>query len=100
MKGKRLYTSWYTEGVVIWNTGKPARPKKIGQFTRPEKGEDPFGLFFPDEEYVELWGVDIGSGYVVASDMNTGLQGRPARHPPVEGRSSRSALDPCGQTSV
>jgi hypothetical protein len=73
VRGKRLYTSWYTEGVVIWDIGTPASPKKIGQFIPPEKAEDPFGIFFPGEEFVEIWGVDIGSGYVVASDMNTGL---------------------------
>jgi hypothetical protein len=73
VKGKRLYTSWYTEGVVIWDIRKPASPKRIGQFIPPEKAEDPFGIFFPGEEFVEIWGVDIGSGYVVASDMNTGL---------------------------
>ena len=39
----------------------------------PEKAEDPFGIFFPGEEFVEIWGVDIGRGFAVASDMNTGL---------------------------
>ena len=73
VKGKTLYTSWYTEGVVIWDIAEPASPKRIGQFIPPEKGEDPLGVFFPGEEFVEIWGVDIGSGYVVASDMNTGL---------------------------
>ena len=73
IKGKRLYTSWYTEGVVIWNIANPSRPKMIGQFIPPEKAEDPLGLFYPGEEFVEIWGVDIGSGYAVASDMNTGL---------------------------
>jgi hypothetical protein len=71
--GKRLYTSWYTEGVVIWNIADPSSPQIIGQFIPPEKAEDPLGVFFPGEEFVEIWGVDIGSGYVVASDMNTGL---------------------------
>jgi hypothetical protein len=73
IKGKRLYTSWYTEGVVVWDIANPSAPKKIGQFIPPEKAEDPLGVFFPGEEFVEIWGVYIGSGYVVASDMNTGL---------------------------
>jgi hypothetical protein len=71
--GKRLYTSWYTEGVVIWDISRPSSPKIIGQFIPPEKGEDPLGVFYPGEEFVEIWGVAPGSGYVVASDMNTGL---------------------------
>jgi hypothetical protein len=73
VKGNKLYTSWYTEGVVIWKIANPSNPRMIGQFIPPEKAEDPLGVFFPGEEYVEIWGVDIGSGYVVASDMNTGL---------------------------
>ncbi len=73
VKGKTLYTSWYTEGVVIWDIANPASPKKIGQFIPPEKAEDPLGVFYPGEEFVEIWGIDIGSGYAVASDMNTGL---------------------------
>ncbi len=27
IKGKRLYTSWYTEGVVIWNIANPSQPE-------------------------------------------------------------------------
>ena len=73
MKGNKLYTSWYTEGVVIWNIANPASPKMIGQFIPPEKAEDPLGVFYPGEEFVEIWGVDIGGGFAVASDMNTGL---------------------------
>jgi hypothetical protein len=73
VRGNRLYTSWYTEGVVIWNIANPASPRMIGQFIPPEKAEDPFGIFYPGEEFVEIWGVDIGPGFVVASDMNTGL---------------------------
>jgi hypothetical protein len=73
VRGNKLYTSWYTEGVVIWNIANPANPKRIGQFIPPEKAEDPFGIFFPGEEFVEIWGVDLGPGFAVASDMNTGL---------------------------
>ncbi|MGH3036844.1 MAG: LVIVD repeat-containing protein, partial [Gaiellaceae bacterium] len=73
VRGNKLYTSWYTEGVVIWNIANPANPKMIGQFIPPEKAEDPLGIFFPGEEFVEIWGIDIGPGFAVASDMNTGL---------------------------
>jgi hypothetical protein len=45
----------------------------IGQFIPPEKAEDPFGVFYPGEEFVNIWGVDIGGGFAVASDMHTGL---------------------------
>ena len=58
---------------MIWNIADPSNPMKIGQFIPPEKAEDPFGVFYPGEEFVEIWGVDIGPGFIVASDMNTGL---------------------------
>ena len=73
VRGNKLYTSWYTEGVVIWNIANPASPKMIGQFLPPEKAEDPFGIFYPGEEFVNIWGVDIGRGFAVASDVHTGL---------------------------
>ena len=73
IRNRTLYTSWYTEGVVIWDIKDPASPKRIGQFIPPEKAEDPLGVFYPGEEFVNIWGVDIGSGYAVASDMHTGL---------------------------
>ena len=73
VKGNTLFTSWYTEGVVIWDISKPARPAVVGQFIPPEKAGDPLGVFFPGEEFVEIWGVDPHRDYVLASDMNTGL---------------------------
>jgi hypothetical protein len=71
--GNTLFTSWYTEGVVIWDISKPAQPALIGQFIPPERAEDPLGVFFPGEEFVEIWGVDPHRNFVLASDMNTGL---------------------------
>ena len=73
MKGNTLYLSWYTEGVVVVDISKPWRPKMIAQFIPPEKAEDPLGVFFPGEEYIEIWGVFPYRGYVLASDMNNGL---------------------------
>ena len=58
---------------MIWDISKPAQPALIGQFIPPERGEDPLGVFFPGEEFVEIWGVDPHRNYVLASDMNTGL---------------------------
>jgi hypothetical protein len=54
--GKRLYTSWYTEGVAVWNIANPSSPQIIGQFIPPENAEDPLGLFYPGEAFVEIWG--------------------------------------------
>ena len=33
----------------------------------------PLGVFFPGEEYTEIWGVFPYRNYVLASDMNNGL---------------------------
>ena len=73
VRGSKLYTSWYTEGVVIWNIANPASPTMIGQFIPPEKAEDPLGVFYPGEEFTNIWGIDLGRGFAVASDMNNGL---------------------------
>ncbi|HEX2044129.1 MAG TPA: hypothetical protein VHF23_00725 [Gaiellaceae bacterium] len=73
VRGNTLYVSWYTEGVVVMDISKPAAPRRIAQFIPPEKAEDPLGIFFPGEEFVEIWGVFPHRSYVLASDMNTGL---------------------------
>ena len=80
VKGNTLYTSWYTEGVVIWDIADPSNPEKIGQFIPPEKAEDPLGVFFPGEEFTEIWGVFPYRNYVLASDMNNGLWIFKVRH--------------------
>jgi hypothetical protein len=73
VKGNKLYLSWYTEGVVVVDISRPSRPRMIAQFIPPEKAEDPLGLFFPGEEFTEIWGVFPYRNYVLASDMNNGL---------------------------
>jgi hypothetical protein len=73
VRGNTLYLSWYTEGVVVMDISKPASPHIVAQFIPPEKAEDPLGVFYPGEEFVEIWGVFPHRNYVLASDMNTGL---------------------------
>jgi hypothetical protein len=71
--GSTLFLSWYTEGVVLFDISRPTDPRLMAQFIPPEKAEDPLGVFFPGEEFVEVWGVFPHRGFVLASDMNTGL---------------------------
>jgi len=73
VRWNRLYLSWYTEGVVKVDISKSANPRFVGQWIPPEIAEDPLGVFFPGEEYAEVWGVFPHRSYVLASDMNTGL---------------------------
>jgi hypothetical protein len=71
--GNTLFLSWYTEGVALFDISRPSDPRFMAQFIPPEKAEDPLGLFFPGEEFVEIWGVFPYRDFVLASDMNTGL---------------------------
>ena len=73
VKGNKLYTSWYTEGVVIWNIADPSNPKMVGQFIPPEKAEDPLGVFYPGGSSSRSGVSTSVAGFAVASDMNTGL---------------------------
>jgi hypothetical protein len=73
VRGNTLYVSWYTEGVVVFDISKPRSPRVTAQFIPPEKAEDPLGVFFPGEEFTEIWGVFPHRNYVLASDMNNGL---------------------------
>jgi hypothetical protein len=70
--GNTLYLSYYAEGVVVVDITRPAQPAMIGQWL-PEPSADPFGLFFPGEEYAFVWGVYPERNYVLASDVNSGL---------------------------
>jgi hypothetical protein len=80
VRGSKLYLSWYTEGVLVVDISKPSRPRTIAQFIPPEKAEDPLGVFFPGEEFTEIWGVFPYRNYVLASDMNNGLWIFKVRH--------------------
>lgn len=70
--GNTLYLSSYAEGVVVVDIARPDRPGMVAQFV-PEPAADPFGLFFPGEEFPFVWGVYPERNYVLASDINSGL---------------------------
>lgn len=72
VRGSSLFLSHYAQGVVVVDISRPAKPRQIAQFL-PEPSADPFGLFFPGEEYSFVWGVFPEHNYVLASDVNSGL---------------------------
>jgi len=72
LDGTTAYFSWYSQGVVAADVSDPAQPKVIARFL-PRPGKDPERLLCPDHPCVAVWGVDVGPGYVVASDLVSGL---------------------------
>lgn len=72
VRGNLAYFSWYAEGVVVVDISRPANPRFVAQF-RPEPSADPYGFFFPGEEFPNVWGVFVDRNYILASDINNGL---------------------------
>ncbi len=77
VRGTRAYLSWYSEGVIVLDISQPANPKKIAQFVPPPTA-DPLGFWGPlvlgsDRPFPFVWGVFVHQGYVLASDINSGL---------------------------
>lgn len=72
VRGKRAYSSWYSNGIVALRLGRPAHPSLAGQFVPPpsDRFHNIFGAPFP-----LVWGVAIDpeTGIVYASDMRSGL---------------------------
>ena len=72
--GNRVYASWYSDGVRVIDVSTPSSPTEIASFV-PPAGENPVK---PSQRGTltntpQVWGVVVDSGFVYASDMNTGL---------------------------
>ena len=72
--GNRVYASWYSDGVRVIDVSIPSAPREIASFV-PPAGQNPVK---PSQRGTltntpQVWGVVVDSGYVFASDMNTGL---------------------------
>jgi hypothetical protein len=70
--GRFGYFSWYGQGVVLFDLGRPARPRFVARF-RPPPEPDRHGILCPGSSCTAVWGVDIRPRYVLASDLNSGL---------------------------
>lgn len=57
--GSRVFFSWYGQGVIVADISRPSKPRLLTQF-----------LPSPNPR---VWGVFPEPGYVLASDMNSGL---------------------------
>ena len=72
LAGNIAYFSWYRQGVVAADVSDPAHPQFLARFL-PPRALDREGLFCPGERCRAVWGVAIGPGYVLGSDMLGGL---------------------------
>ena len=74
--GNTVYSSWYTDGVQVWDMSNARSPQRVAYFVPPAT-ENPVK---PSQRSVltnttQIWGVvvDSATGLVYASDMNSGL---------------------------
>jgi hypothetical protein len=74
--GNTVYSSWYSDGVQVWDVSNPRNVQRVAYFVPPAT-ENPVK---PSQRGVltnttQVWGVvvDEATGLVYASDMNSGL---------------------------
>jgi hypothetical protein len=70
-----VYSSWYSDGVQVWDVSNPRAPERVAYFVPPAT-ENPVK---PSQRGVltnttQVWGVVVDeNGLIYASDMNSGL---------------------------
>ena len=72
--GTDVYTSWYTDGVRVFDASNPRAVKEVAHFVPPASANP----VKPSQRGVltnttQVWGVVVNDGLVYASDMNSGL---------------------------
>ena len=74
--GNTVYSSWYSDGVQVWDVSNPRNVQRVAYFVPPAT-ENPVK---PSQRSVltnttQVWGVvvDQATGLIYASDMNSGL---------------------------
>jgi hypothetical protein len=74
--GDRLYLSWYSDGLRVYDIANPARPHEVA-FFRPQPTLDPTGVFAEfgagTHPIPFVWGVHVTGGLTYLSDINYGL---------------------------
>ena len=70
--GSRAFFSWYSQGVLAADAAAPARPRLLAQFLPPLRA-DPQRALCRAAPCRIVWGVALDRGYVLASDMLSGL---------------------------
>ena len=72
VRGTRAYFSWYTNGVLVADISRPARPRLLARFL-PRPSADPEGSICDAGPCRQVWGVALSGESVLASDMVSGL---------------------------
>ena len=72
-RGNLAAFSWYSLGVVFADISNPSDPRFLAQFVPETDIVNPDFFCVPDESCAQVWGVFLHRGYVLASDMNSGL---------------------------
>jgi len=74
--GDRLYVSWYSDGLLVFDVANPRAPKRVASY-RPQPTRDPTGVFqsfgAKDKPYPFVWGAHVDGGLTYLSDINYGL---------------------------
>jgi hypothetical protein len=70
VSGNKLYVSWYTEGLVIFNISNPSNPKMIGRWDG-----HPGELAESEVGFGSVWGVYpfLGESNILVSDVDYGI---------------------------
>ncbi|MDQ3873973.1 MAG: hypothetical protein M3322_00255 [Actinomycetota bacterium] len=69
--GNRAYFSWYSRGVLVADISNPRKPRLVARFV-PTRTADPVGGTC-ETPCTLTWGVYATRGYVLASDIVSGL---------------------------
>jgi hypothetical protein len=72
VSGTRAFFSWYSQGVLAADITTPAKPRVLAQFLPPLHA-DPHETLCRAGPCRVVWGVALDRGYVLASDMLSGL---------------------------
>lgn len=72
IRGNTLYLSWYSDGLRVIDVSNPAAPREVDSFVPPAH-PDPFGHLLPGQSFPMVWGVWVGRGIILLSDINSGL---------------------------
>jgi hypothetical protein len=72
VNGTRAFFSWYSQGVLAADITNPAKPRVVAQYLPPLHA-DAHEILCPQGPCRVVWGVALDRGYVLASDMVSGL---------------------------
>ena len=71
--GNRAYFSWYERGVVAADISNPRRPRLLASFLPRPTADADRNVCRSGQRCTMTWGVSAQPGYVLASDMVSGL---------------------------